>query len=144
MIGIQDQALAREAGGLLRRLIACDTLEPTGNETHALALLEDYLLEAGLECERVGKDPDRANLVTTLRGTGRGPSLGFLGHLDVVPADRTRWSVDPFAGIERDGVIWGRGAVDMKCQVGCDVCCAGDPRPPRFRTAGRPDAALHV
>ncbi|HWE11869.1 MAG TPA: M20/M25/M40 family metallo-hydrolase [Solirubrobacteraceae bacterium] len=117
MIDARDEALAEEAGGLLRRLIACDTSNPPGNETHALALLEEYLVDAGLECERVYKDPDRANLVATLYGVGHGPSLGFLGHVDVVPADRTRWSVDPFAGIERDGVIWGRGAVDMKCQV---------------------------
>jgi acetylornithine deacetylase/succinyl-diaminopimelate desuccinylase-like protein len=105
MIDAQDEALAEEVGALLRRLIACDTSNPPGNETHALAVLEDYLLDAGLECERVCKDPDRANLVARLRGTGDGPSLGFLGHIDVVPADRTRWSVDPFAGIQRDGVI---------------------------------------
>ena len=116
MIDPQDEALAGEVGGLLRRLIACDTSNPPGNETHALALLEEYLLDAGLDCERVCKNPDRANLVRPARHRP-GPSLGFLGHLDVVPADRTRWSVDPFAGIERDGVIWGRGAVDMKCQV---------------------------
>ena len=106
-----------EVSDLLRRLVACDTSNPPGRESHAAAILEDYLLDAGLECERVCKDPERANLLVRLRGDGTGPSLAFLGHLDVVVARREDWSIDPFAGIERDGAIWGRGTVDMKCQV---------------------------
>jgi acetylornithine deacetylase/succinyl-diaminopimelate desuccinylase-like protein len=113
----QGEALEREVAGLLRRLIGCDTSNPPGHETHAAAILEDYLNEAGLCCERVAKEQARANLLVRLPGTGTGPSLAFLGHLDVVPARREDWSVEPFAAIERDGVIWGRGAVDMKCQV---------------------------
>jgi acetylornithine deacetylase/succinyl-diaminopimelate desuccinylase-like protein len=81
------------------------------------AILEDYLLEAGLECERVANDPERTNLFVRLPGRGTGPSLAFLGHLDVVVARREEWSIEPFAAIERDGAIWGRGTVDMKCQV---------------------------
>src|SRR3954447_26865921 len=109
--------LRAEARDLLRRLVACDTSNPPGRETQAAAILEDYLQAAGLECERVTKDPDRTTLVVRLRGTGGGPSLFFLGHLDVVVARREEWSVEPFAAIERDGAIWGRGTVDMKCQV---------------------------
>src|SRR3954453_16004803 len=112
-----DAQLEDEVCDLLRRLVACDTSNPPGHETQAAAILEDYLLAAGVECERVAKDPDRTNLLVTLRGDGTGPSLGFLGHLDVVVARRAEWSVEPFAGIERDGAIWGRGTVDMKCQV---------------------------
>jgi acetylornithine deacetylase/succinyl-diaminopimelate desuccinylase-like protein len=109
--------LRGEARALLRRLVACDTSNPPGRETQAAAILEDYLRAAGVECERVAKDPDRTNLLARLPGRGTGPSLGFLGHLDVVVARREDWSVEPFAGIERDGAIWGRGSVDMKCQV---------------------------
>src|SRR3954451_7775726 len=109
--------LRNEVCDLLKRLIACDTSNPPGRETQAAAILEEYLLAAGLECERVAKDPERPNLLVTLRGDGTGPSLGFLGHLDVVVARREEWSVEPFAAIERDGAIWGRGTVDMKCQV---------------------------
>jgi acetylornithine deacetylase/succinyl-diaminopimelate desuccinylase-like protein len=109
---VRDEVVA-----LLRRLIACDTSNPPGNETQAAAIVEEYLLDAGLECERVCKDPARTNLLVRLPGSGSGPSLGFLGHFDVVVARREDWSVEPFAGIERDGAIWGRGAVDMKCQV---------------------------
>src|SRR3954453_3507294 len=115
--GALEPELRGEEVELLRRLVACDTSNPPGRETAAVAILEEYLLAAGLECERVAKDRDRANLLVTLRGDGTGPSLAFLGHLDVVVARREEWSVEPFAGIERDGAIWGRGTVDMKCQV---------------------------
>src|ERR687885_936835 len=106
-----------EAVALLQRLVACDTSNPPGREAQAAAILEDYLRAAGLESERVAKDPQRPNLIASLRGRGGGPSLAFLGHLDVVQARRQDWSVEPFAGIERDGAIWGRGTIDMKCQV---------------------------
>src|SRR4051795_13377908 len=112
-----EPQLRGEVVELLRRLVACDTSNPPGRETAAVAMLEEYLLAAGLQCERVAKDRDRANLLVRLRGDGTGPSLAFLGHLDVVVARREEWSVEPFAAIERDGAIWGRGTVDMKCQV---------------------------
>ncbi|MFL5926950.1 MAG: M20/M25/M40 family metallo-hydrolase [Gaiellaceae bacterium] len=109
--------LKQEVTDLLRRLIGCDTSNPPGNEAQAAAILEDYLMPAGLECTRIAMDPRRPNLVARLRGRGTGPSLAFLGHLDVVQARREDWSVEPFAGVERDRAIWGRGAVDMKSQV---------------------------
>jgi len=112
-----DPRVRDEVVELLRRLVACDTSNPPGHESVAATILEEYLLAAGLECERVEKDPERPNLLVTLPGAGTGPSLGFLGHLDVVVARREEWSVEPFAAIERDGAIWGRGTVDMKCQV---------------------------
>ncbi|MEN3341245.1 MAG: hypothetical protein V7644_649 [Actinomycetota bacterium] len=106
-----------EVTTLLRRLVACDTSNPPGRETQAAAILEDYLTPFGIRCERVAKDPERTNLLARLPGRGGGPSLAFLGHLDVVQARRGDWAVEPFAGVERDGAIWGRGTVDMKCQV---------------------------
>ena len=97
-----------EVRDLLQRLVACDTSNPPGHETQAGAIVEAYLLAAGLECERVAKDPQRANLIARLPGRDGGPSLAFRGHSDVVRATRGEWSVEPFAGIERDGAIWGR------------------------------------
>src|SRR3954469_9738126 len=110
--GVRD-----EVTELLRRLVTCDTSNPPGREAQAAAIIEDYLEPHGIICERVAKDPERPNLLARLPGRGTGPSLAFLGHLDVVQARRQDWSVEPFAGIERDGAIWGRGTVDMKCQV---------------------------
>jgi acetylornithine deacetylase/succinyl-diaminopimelate desuccinylase-like protein len=110
-------ALRAETAALLKRLITCDTSNPPGRESQAAAVIEDHLRDTGLECRRIAQDADRANLLVRLPGAGTGPSLAFLGHLDVVPARRADWTVDPFAGVERDGAIWGRGTVDMKGQV---------------------------
>jgi acetylornithine deacetylase/succinyl-diaminopimelate desuccinylase-like protein len=71
--------------------------------------------EVGLEAEVFESAPGRANVVT--RMAGEDPSAGALvvhGHLDVVPALKDQWTVDPFSGELKDGLIWGRGAVDMK------------------------------
>jgi acetylornithine deacetylase/succinyl-diaminopimelate desuccinylase-like protein len=114
---IISQKQRAEVTALLQRLVACDTSNPPGHEAQAAAVLEDYLERFGIICERIAKDPERPNLVARLPGSGTGPTLAFLGHLDVVPARRQDWSVEPFAGVERDGAVWGRGTIDMKCQV---------------------------
>src|SRR3954471_20600667 len=110
-------AVHEDAKTLLQGLIACDTSNPPGREAQAAAILEAYLEPSGIECERVAKDPERPTRLARLPGRGNGPSLAFLGHLDVVQARRQDWTVEPFAAVERDGSIWGRGSVDMKCQV---------------------------
>src|SRR3954451_2651707 len=102
---------------LLQRLLACTRANPPGHGAQAVAILEEVLVPAGVECERVAKDPERPNLVARLPGRGGGPSLAFRGPWDVVQARREDWSVEPFAGTLRDGAVWGRGTVDMKCQV---------------------------
>ncbi|HUX71668.1 MAG TPA: M20/M25/M40 family metallo-hydrolase, partial [Cellulomonadaceae bacterium] len=73
------------------------------------------LTEVGLDPELYESARRRANVVLRLPGidTTR-PALVLHGHLDVVPAQAADWTVDPFSGEERDGLIWGRGAVDMK------------------------------
>ncbi|HEV7751283.1 MAG TPA: M20/M25/M40 family metallo-hydrolase [Baekduia sp.] len=128
--------LRDEVAGLLRRLISCDTSNPPGREAQAAAVLEEHLRPTGLECRRISTDPDRPNLLVRLPGAGTGPSLGFLGHLDVVATRREDWSVEPFAGIERDGAIWGRGAVDMKCQVAATAVALATLAREGFRPAG--------
>ena len=73
------------------------------------------MAEVGLDAEIFEAAPGRASVVTRL--AGEDPSASALvvhGHLDVVPALREQWSVDPFGAELKDGLIWGRGAVDMK------------------------------
>lgn len=71
--------------------------------------------EVGLEAEVFESAPGRASVVARIEGTDPNASaLVVHGHLDVVPAQKDDWSVDPFAAEIRDGLIWGRGAVDMK------------------------------
>jgi acetylornithine deacetylase/succinyl-diaminopimelate desuccinylase-like protein len=112
---MDDTALRDEALGLLQELIRIDTSNPPGGETPAAMLLMGYLEANGVECELVDRNPDRANLVARIRGTGGGPSLALLGHTDVVPADARDWQHPPFAGhVDDEGFLWGRGATDMK------------------------------
>jgi acetylornithine deacetylase/succinyl-diaminopimelate desuccinylase-like protein len=78
---------------------------------HVAGLLSDV----GLEPELFETTPRRANVVVRLEGTDPSrPALVLHGHTDVVPARAEDWTVPPFAGEEVDGVLWGRGAVDMK------------------------------
>jgi acetylornithine deacetylase/succinyl-diaminopimelate desuccinylase-like protein len=116
-----DHSLRTETAELLAGLIRIDTTNPPGNETPAAEHLAAYLAEAGITSELRGRSPERANLVARLRGTGDGPALMLLGHTDVVLADADEWSVPPFSGLERDGQVWGRGALDMKGQVAAEA-----------------------
>lgn len=104
---------------IARDLIRIDTQNWGGGrstgEADAAAYVTDVLTAMGIESQTFESAPGRASVIA--RVEGEDPSLPRLvvhGHLDVVPADATEWSVDPFAGEIRDGLLWGRGAVDMK------------------------------
>jgi acetylornithine deacetylase/succinyl-diaminopimelate desuccinylase-like protein len=116
--------LAQEATSLLQRLIRHDTVNPPGNELPAQEMLRAELEGAGFECELIGADPVRPNLIARLDGHSDGPRLCLLGHVDTVLADASEWQVDPWSGELRDGYVWGRGALDMKGQVACEVAAA--------------------
>jgi acetylornithine deacetylase/succinyl-diaminopimelate desuccinylase-like protein len=108
-------------------LIRIDTTNRGGGdgcERPAAEYVAARLADAGLEPVLLESAPGRANVVARVRGEG-GPGLLLHGHLDVVPADPSSWSVPPFSGEIRDGVLWGRGAVDMKNAVAVLVALAG-------------------
>lgn len=84
-------------------------------EREAAEYIGDYLQKVGLHPELFEPIPRRTNVMARVRGRNPDkPALVLHGHLDVVPAMAADWSVDPFAGEIRDGMLWGRGAVDMK------------------------------
>ncbi|MGB6003495.1 MAG: M20/M25/M40 family metallo-hydrolase [Ornithinimicrobium sp.] len=100
-------------------LIRIDTSnygDDTGpGERKAAEYVMGLLTEVGLDPQMTESEPGRASVVVRTPGRdGSRPGLVLHGHLDVVPAQATDWQVDPFAAEERDGCIWGRGAVDMK------------------------------
>jgi acetylornithine deacetylase/succinyl-diaminopimelate desuccinylase-like protein len=113
------QALEDEVVQLLTALLRVDTTN--GNETEAALLLQAYLAENGIAAELDGELPDRQSLVARLDGHGPGRTLTMMGHLDVVPADAGEWSVPPFAGVVKDGFVWGVGSTDMKNQVAAEA-----------------------
>ncbi|KOV89886.1 hypothetical protein ADL03_00130 [Nocardia sp. NRRL S-836] len=127
-------ALARaedEAVTLVSELIRIDTTN-TGDpatvvgERKAAEWVAEKLGEVGYETTYVESGAKgRGNVVARLAGAD--PSRGALlvhGHLDVVPADASEWSVHPFSGAVQDGYVWGRGAVDMKDMVGMTLALA--------------------
>jgi acetylornithine deacetylase/succinyl-diaminopimelate desuccinylase-like protein len=100
---------------------------------HVMALLH----EVGLEPELFESAPGRANVVVRLEGEDSSrPALVLHGHTDVVPAEAKDWKVDPFAGEEFDGMVWGRGAVDMK---GMDAMILAVVRQMVYAVDERPD-----
>ncbi|MDT3723712.1 M20/M25/M40 family metallo-hydrolase [Streptomyces sp. DSM 41972] len=113
-----DQLALDEVVSFTSDLIRMDTTNRGGGdcqERPAAEYAAARLAEAGLEPVMLERTPGRTNVVARLEGTD--PSADALlvhGHLDVVPAEPADWSVHPFSGEVRDGVVWGRGAVDMK------------------------------
>ncbi|WP_372592723.1 M20/M25/M40 family metallo-hydrolase [Actinotalea sp.] len=100
-------------------LLRIDTSNYGDNEGPGEREAAEYVMaslqEVGLDPELFESSPGRANVVVRLPGADPGrDALVLHGHTDVVPAAAEDWSVDPFAGEERDGLLWGRGAVDMK------------------------------
>ncbi|HJQ03821.1 MAG TPA: M20/M25/M40 family metallo-hydrolase, partial [Nocardioides sp.] len=106
---------------ICHRLIRIDTTNDGSNdgpvERPAAEYVAGLLDEVGIAAEIVETGPGRSNVVARWGGTGaagRQDALLVHGHLDVVPAAKEDWQVDPFSGEVRDGYLWGRGAVDMK------------------------------
>ena len=86
-----------------------------GDEAAVAAYVVASLAEVGIQATMYESAPGRCNVMARLEGTNsQRPGLVVHGHIDVVPANADDWSVDPFSGEIRDGMIWGRGAVDMK------------------------------
>jgi succinyl-diaminopimelate desuccinylase len=119
--------MAADPIALARDLLRCPSVTPA--EGGALAYIEQVLTGAGFEVHRVtfeesGTDPVE-NLYARI-GT-EAPHLMFAGHTDVVPpGDEARWSHPPFASAVENGVLYGRGAVDMKGSIACKIAATLD------------------
>ncbi|MCM2580185.1 M20/M25/M40 family metallo-hydrolase [Streptomyces meridianus] len=114
---VDEQALD-EVVRFTSDLIRIDTTNRGGGdcvERPAAEYVAERLAEAGLEPTLLERTPGRTNVVARIEGSD--PSADAMlvhGHLDVVPAEPDDWTVHPFSGEIRDGVVWGRGAIDMK------------------------------
>ncbi|MGH8777014.1 MAG: M20/M25/M40 family metallo-hydrolase [Jiangellaceae bacterium] len=113
-----DAIAADEVVTLTSELIRIDTTNRGGGvcaERPAAEYVAEKLTDVGIEAAVLESAPGRANVVARIGGTE--PHLAPLlvhGHLDVVPAEAADWSVPPFSGEVRNGLVWGRGAIDMK------------------------------
>jgi succinyl-diaminopimelate desuccinylase len=128
---------ATDPVALAQALIRCESVTPA--EGGALTYLQGVLEGAGFACHRMTfSDTDTPEVENLYARLGHeAPNLCFAGHTDVVPpGDEAAWTVPPFAAEIRDGVLYGRGAVDMKGAVACFVAatmrylntCGGKPK----------------
>ena len=122
----QGETAADLATRYLPELIRLDTTNPPGNETRVARYLKQVADREGIPAELLGGDPARLNFVARLRGTGKQRPLLLIAHSDVVPADRTQWSVDPLAAVEKNGYIYGRGAEDDKQLLAAELAVMVD------------------
>ena len=110
----QPATLSSNARRFLADLVRIDTTNPPGNETSAAKYLKQVADAEGIPSELLGADPARLNFVARLRGSGQARPLLLMAHTDVVPADRTQWTVDAFSGEIRGDFLYGRGTQDDK------------------------------
>jgi acetylornithine deacetylase/succinyl-diaminopimelate desuccinylase-like protein len=111
---VQSRKLNAETLRHFTALLRIDTSNPPGNETAAAKYLAGVLEREHIPVKLLALDPARANLVARIRGNGSARPIAILGHTDVVGAQRSKWSVDPFGAIRKEGFIYSRGAVDDK------------------------------
>ena len=111
----QPQTATDPTAALLVELIRVNTTNPPGNEAGIARLLAPRFKALGFEVDIVQTpDSGKAHFIARLRGNGSKRPVLIAAHADVVGVEREKWTVDPFAGIVKDGYVFGRGAIDFK------------------------------
>ena len=110
----QTKQLAHD---VFEQLIEINTTDSVGSVTAASEAMQQRFLDAGFSKEDMylgGPNDRKENLVVRFKGTGAKKPILFIGHLDVVEANRSDWTTDPFKFVEKEGYYYGRGTQDMK------------------------------
>ncbi len=106
---------ATPTADLLVELIRADTSNPPGRTAQLDELMAGKLRALGFTVEIVPTpEAGKSHLIARLKGDGSARPVLLASHADVVGVERDKWSVDPFAGVVKDGYVWGRGAIDFK------------------------------
>src|SRR5205085_9759000 len=116
-IGMADPHLSasdQDTVRLLQRLIQTESYNPPGHEQAVADLIVEQARAWGLRAKLLPLDHARSNLLVSLPEQADGPTLLLCGHLDTVPPGEQPWDHDPLSGDLADGLLHGRGAVDMK------------------------------
>jgi acetylornithine deacetylase/succinyl-diaminopimelate desuccinylase-like protein len=120
-MAISWDAVRDEVTGHLQQLIRFNTVNPPGNEIQAAEYLLKVVQAEGIDGKILERAPGRANFVARIPGSGQGRPLMLMAHSDVVSVEPDKWTHDPFGGEIVDGKVWGRGAVDTKDLVACEL-----------------------
>jgi acetylornithine deacetylase/succinyl-diaminopimelate desuccinylase-like protein len=108
-----DQLLS-EATGHLQEYLRIQTVNPPGNEIEGAKFFKKIFEKESIPYQVFEPSPGRGSLLATLKGSGKKKPMLLLSHMDVVPVEKERWEVDPFAGIIKEGYLYGRGTLDDK------------------------------
>jgi len=117
-------AIAKEAESWLTDLIKINTSNPPGNEQIAAMYIVGILAKEGIKAELLDLAPGRSAVVARLqRSAVAEPSRALLlvAHMDTVPVDKSRWTVDPFGAVIKGGYLYGRGAIDDKGMLAANL-----------------------
>jgi acetylornithine deacetylase/succinyl-diaminopimelate desuccinylase-like protein len=110
-----QSASSDPTAALLQELIRANTSNPPGNERRVGEVLAPHFRAAGIDVKIIPTpDSTKTVFIARIKGDGSKRPVLLAAHADVVGVEREKWSVEPFAGIEKDGHIYGRGAVDFK------------------------------
>src|SRR5215472_5188545 len=117
-------AVTADAKIWLQDLIKIDTTNPPGNEQAAAKYILGIFQKEGIGAEELPIAPGRSAVVARLRSSAVADparALLLVAHLDVVGVDRSKWTVDPFAALIKDGYIYGRGSIDDKAMLAINM-----------------------
>jgi acetylornithine deacetylase/succinyl-diaminopimelate desuccinylase-like protein len=106
--------LLKEATQYLQEYLRIYTVNPPGSEIEGARFFKKIFDTESIPCQDFEPSPSRGSLLATLKGNGKKRPVLLLNHIDIVPVEKERWTVDPFAGIIQDGYLYGRGALDDK------------------------------
>src|SRR5258708_28818049 len=134
-------AIAKEAEGWLADAIKNNTTNPPGNEQIAAMYIVGILQKEGIKAEILDLAPGRSALVARLRSTAMADpakALLLVAHMDVVGVEKSKWTVDPFGAVVKDGYLYGRGAIDDKGMLAANLAAfiALKRANPRLNRAG--------
>src|SRR5881398_2510449 len=124
-------AIAKEARGWLADLIKINTSNPPGNEQVAAMYIAGILARDGIKADVLDMTPGRSAVVARLQSSAVAqPSKALLlvAHIDTVPVEKSRWTVDPFGAVVKDGYLYGRGAIDDKGMLAANLAVFIDLR----------------
>jgi acetylornithine deacetylase/succinyl-diaminopimelate desuccinylase-like protein len=106
--------LLNEATHHLQEYLQINTINPPGNEIEGAKFFKKIFGAESIPYQVFEPSPGRGSILATLKGNGKKRPILFLNHIDVVPVEKERWTVDPFAGVIQEGYLYGRGALDDK------------------------------
>jgi acetylornithine deacetylase/succinyl-diaminopimelate desuccinylase-like protein len=112
--GLNWEAIQKDALDLFIQYLKIDTTNPPGNEIRAAKFFAEICAREGIEHKIFEPFPGRGTLWARVKGNGSQRPIVLLNHTDVVPHNREFWTADAFGAVERNGFIYGRGAMDMK------------------------------